>query len=111
MRHAALFRSALLTPLAGLLIVGGVAAQATPRMIPGFDPGRAMLNDTPFFDAFKVRTLEPLAAALRANKVEKETPVLALVRGGRHLALLTMQMSYHHVAQGEMAGEPWMVSF
>jgi hypothetical protein len=27
------------------------------------------------------------------------------------LALLTQQMSYHHLAQGEMAGEPWMVSF
>jgi hypothetical protein len=26
------------------------------------------------------------------------------------LALLTKQMVYHHVAQGEIAGEPWMVS-
>lgn len=111
MRPAVLRRSVFLAPLAGLLIVGSAGAQATPRMVPGFDPGRAMLNDTPFFDAFKVRNLESLAAALRAKKVDAETPVLALVRGGRHLALLTMQMSYHHVAQGELAGEPWMVSF
>jgi hypothetical protein len=27
------------------------------------------------------------------------------------LALVTDQMAYHHVAQGEIAGEPWMVSF
>jgi hypothetical protein len=27
------------------------------------------------------------------------------------LAFLTDQMAYHHVAQGEMNGEPWMVSF
>ena len=25
--------------------------------------------------------------------------------------LLTDQMAYHHVAQGDIAGEPWMVSF
>lgn len=106
-----LVRTLFLTPMAGLLIAGWAGAQSTPRMAPGFDPGRAMLNDKPFFDAFKVQKLESLAGALRENKVEKETPVLALVRGGRHLALLTMQMSYHHVAQGEMAGEPWMVSF
>ena len=36
---------------------------------------------------------------------------MVMVRGGQHLALSTMQMSYHHVAQGELAGEPWMVSF
>jgi hypothetical protein len=27
------------------------------------------------------------------------------------VALVTDQMAYHHVAQGEIAGEPWMVSF
>jgi hypothetical protein len=27
------------------------------------------------------------------------------------LAFLTDQMVYHHVAQGETNGEPWMVSF
>ena len=31
--------------------------------------------------------------------------------GGSTLTFLTMQMSYHHIAQGDLAGEPWMVSF
>jgi len=30
---------------------------------------------------------------------------------GQKLALVTRQMAYHHVAQGELAGEPWMVTF
>lgn len=37
--------------------------------------------------------------------------MLAFEAGGRTLALVSSQMSYHHVAQGEMAGEPWMVTF
>jgi hypothetical protein len=30
---------------------------------------------------------------------------------GNTLVLVSSQMSYHHVAQGEMEGEPWMVTF
>ena len=31
--------------------------------------------------------------------------------GGKTLVLVSSQMAYHHVAQGEMEGEPWMVTF
>jgi hypothetical protein len=35
---------------------------------------------------------------------------MVIERNDWMLALLTKQMIYHHVAQGEMSGEPWMVS-
>ena len=38
-----------------------------------------------------------------------------IIRGvagsGKTLVLVSSQMTYHHVAQGEMEGEPWMVTF
>ena len=51
---------------------------------------------------------EPVDATWR---VDDDTALLVLKQGGSTLTFLTMQMSYHHIAQGELAGEPWMVSF
>lgn len=93
-----------------LLGASSASAQELPSA-PDFDPDRAMLNDSPMFDPFRVTDMEPLADALSEGKVRNDTPVLSVERGGTQLALLTMQMSYHHVAQGELKGEPWMVSF
>lgn len=89
-------------------------ADPAPGDVPSvdpFDPARAILNDAPWFDPFRVTTMESLAEVLEEGRVTEETPLLVLERGGRHLALSTMQMSYHHVAQGKMAGEPWLVTF
>ena len=105
-------RSALaLAPLAALVFQGPAAAQEQMKAVPGFDPGRAILHDTWGFDPFRPTNFESLADALAARKVVEDTPLLVLTRGDTRLALLTTQMSYHHVAQGELAGEPWMVSF
>lgn len=49
----------------------------------------------------------PLKAAQLANDVE----LLAFERGGERRVLLAEEMHYHHIAQGELAGEPYMVSF
>lgn len=117
-RSCWLFCVALLSML-GLVVGGPAQAQAQERapaqepmpQVPGFEPGRAILNDAPWFDPFRVLTMESLAEALDEGSVTEETPLLVLTRGGFHLALLTMQMTYHHVAQGTLQGEPWMVSF
>jgi len=37
--------------------------------------------------------------------------LIAFERGGMHRAFLAREMAYHHVAQGELAGEPYLVSF
>lgn len=86
-------------------------AQEAMSQIEDFDPGRAILNDEPWFDPFRPTSVEPLRDALEDGRLTSDAALMVLERNGRHLALPTMQMSYHHVAQGDLAGEPWMVSF
>ena len=63
------------------------------------------------FEPFRVTETEPLQDAISANKLQGDTRVLVLDHPAGPLAFLTDQMVYHHVAQGETNGEPWMVSF
>ena len=77
----------------------------------GFDAERAFLGSEPIFTPLYDPSFEPLDEVLRRGAVEDDTPLLVFDAGGETLALVTAQMSYHHVAQGEMAGEPWMVTF
>ncbi len=100
-----------LVPSAALAVVSDTEGEGETKRVLGFEPGRAILDDAWGFDPFPVATTEPLKDALEAGKVREETPVLLLARGNTRLALLTEQMSYHHIAQGELEGEPWMVSF
>ncbi len=111
MRITPLRFALLIVPLAGLALVSSAEGQEHMKQVPGFEPGRAILSDVSQFDPFPVTTMEPLEDALEAGKVGEETAVLLLRRGDTRLALLTEQMSYHHIAQGELEGEPWMVSF
>ncbi len=83
----------------------------TRKTIPEFDVSRATLSDKDEFQPFRVNTTRPLQEALASGNVGEDTQVLAMEGTVGALALLTRQMCYHHVAQGEMAGEPWMVSF
>ena len=101
------FRAATSAVVALLALPAVVFAQTAED----FDEGRAMLSDAPMFDAFYPTTYGSLAELRRSGRVGDDTAVLALHRGTAVLTLLTMQMSYHHVAQGELRGEPWMVSF
>lgn len=77
----------------------------------GFDTDRALFWAEPNFVPLRDPEWTPLRTALRANEVDDDTPVLVFEAGGETLVLVSSQMSYHHVAQGEMAGEPWMVTF
>lgn len=113
----------LLLTLTALALLAGVSAEGAaqmPGMIPadpdvarkdGFDTDRAIFWEERNFDPLRNPEWESLADARRAGKVADETPVLTFESGGQALVLVTSQMSYHHVAQGEMAGEPWMVTF
>ena len=100
-----------LVPPAALAVVSPTEGEGKMKRVLGFEPGRAILSDTWGFDPFRVTKTEPLKSALEDGRVGKETGVLLLQRGDTRLALLTEQMSYHHIAQGELEGEPWMVSF
>ncbi|MEM7414874.1 MAG: hypothetical protein AAF389_05205 [Gemmatimonadota bacterium] len=93
-------------PLVAML-PGTVEAQTAED----FDESRAYLGEAPMFDAFYPEAYEPLSTLLRDGRVDDDTAILRLRRGDTTLTLITNQMSYHHIAQGELAGEPWMVSF
>ena len=86
-----------------------VAAQQSGK--PVFDRSRAWLVDSTIFAPFQVTTTTLLRDALAKGTLENETNLLVLEERGVRLALVTSQMAYHHVAQGDIAGEPWMVAF
>lgn len=77
----------------------------------GFDVDRAVFWERPNFVPLRDPEWKPLSEALRAGDLDDDTPVVVFEAGGRTLVLVTSQMAYHHLAQGEMEGEPWMVTF
>ncbi len=77
----------------------------------GFDTDRAIFWAKRNFDPLRNPEWTSLRGALRDGHVNDETPIVVFEAGGETLALVTSQMSYHHVAQGDRAGEPWMVTF
>ncbi len=77
----------------------------------GFDIDRALFWSAPNFVPLRDPDWRSLSDALRAGVVSDDTPVLVFEAGGATLVLVSSQMTYHHVAQGDMNGEPWMVTF
>lgn len=77
----------------------------------GFDTERAIFWERPNFVPLRDPEWSGLKEARRQGHVADETPVLVFDFAGETLVLVSTQMSYHHVAQGKMAGEPWMVTF
>lgn len=55
----------------------------------------------------KVSHEQPLVDA----NLPLDTELMAFERNGERRVLLVREMIYHHVAQGELAGEPYLVSF
>ncbi len=98
-------------PLAGQ--VSPPRAEIDPELPvqPGFDIERAYIGRAPLFQPLHDPSFTSLGEARRGGRVAEDSPILVFEAGGRTLSLVTAQMSYHHVAQGEIAGEPWMVTF
>ncbi|MBC8405300.1 MAG: hypothetical protein H8E15_08750 [Planctomycetes bacterium] len=48
---------------------------------------------------------------LSAISLADDVAILIFERGRQRRGLLARQMSYHHVAQGDLAGEPYVVTF
>ena len=88
-----------------------VAADPNMPTKDGFDTGRAIFWSAPNFVPLRDPDWRSLSDARRAREVSDDTPVLVFEAGGSTLVLVTSQMSYHHVAQGDRNGEPWMVTF
>lgn len=102
---------------AAAALVALVTLSATPLVAQvqttdtEFDLDRAWISEPGQVDPFLVEQVKPLAAALDARELEKSTWLLVVEHPAGRLALVTDQLSYHHVAQGSIRGEPWMVSF
>ena len=79
--------------------------------IETFDASRAKILDKPKFKPFYPRQYLPLSIALERGDVDAEQRLVLAEVGSQALALDLKQMAYHHVAQGELAGEPWLVTF
>ena len=77
----------------------------------GFDTDRAIFWARPNFTPLRDPEWQSLLGARRTGAVSDETTVLTFDIRGKTLVLVSSQMTYHHVAQGEMEGEPWMVTF
>jgi hypothetical protein len=104
----------------GLATTAASLAAQMPAMIEvdpntpvkeGFDTDRALLFEESNFVPLRDPAWQSLRSVLRAGDVADDTRLLVFEVGGEKLALVSAQMSYHHVAQGEMNGEPWMVTF
>lgn len=76
-----------------------------------FDPSRAALFDRDVFAPFRVLQYEQLTGLVERGRIRQRTPVLVTELPVQPVALITTQMAYHHVAQGDIAGKPWLVSF
>ncbi len=73
-----------------------------------FDASRARLRDPDMFMRFRV---PGEGTPLHDLGWEADEDILVIERGGRRLAFLVNQMTYHHVAQGRLAGHPYVISF
>jgi len=85
--------------------------QATDPSIQTFDPDRAWLRETDHFKPFRVSATEPLQRVLADEKVKPDASVLVMQHPAGTIVFLTTQMAYHHIAQGQIAGEPYLVTF
>ncbi|MFQ5985881.1 MAG: DUF3179 domain-containing (seleno)protein [Thermoplasmata archaeon] len=73
-----------------------------------FDADRAWLREPDLFQRFRVpEEGEPLADA----NLDPTEMLLIVERGDARRAFLVRQISYHHLAQGGLDGEPYLVSF
>lgn len=48
---------------------------------------------------------------LSQSSLPADEELILVERAGKYRALLAREMAYHHVAQGELAREPYLVTF
>ncbi|MFQ5919409.1 MAG: DUF3179 domain-containing (seleno)protein [Thermoplasmata archaeon] len=73
-----------------------------------FDAERAWLREPDLFPRFRIPDLgDPLAD----GKLDPDETLLVIEREGHRRAFRVKEMAYHHVAQGELAGQPYLLAF
>ena len=49
--------------------------------------------------------------SLKPANLNPDEELIVIERKGEYRAFLAHEMAYHHVAQGELAGKPYLISF
>lgn len=73
-----------------------------------FEPDRAWLREPDLFQRFRV---PEQGVPLAASKVDPDAMFLVVARERIRRAFLVTEMAYHHLAQGALGGQPYLVSF
>jgi hypothetical protein len=103
---------------AGLIYAAVVLAQ--PQVMPeipngpakpGFDIARFSPTAVGTFETFYVKDTYPLKKVLDEGKVAADTRLLVITTAAGRLALITDQMTYHHIAQGRARNKDWLAAF
>lgn len=76
-----------------------------------FEASRAKLSDKDLFKRFLVKEHDSLKELVFKGKLDIKEELLVIERNGERLAFSVKQMAYHHVAQGNLAGQPYLVNF
>ena len=61
--------------------------------------------------AFEPFQIPAQGVSLSKLNLPSDLELIIVTRNGSTRALVAREMAYHHVAQGELNGEPYMVSF
>jgi len=101
----------LLAPLVVIAQPGVTLDDNAQRAIDTFDIERAFVSEEQIFVPYHVTDVQRLSDALANGKIQNDMRLVVLERKEGELAFLVQQIAYHHIAQGEMKGKPYMVSF
>ncbi|QKG83695.1 hypothetical protein GXN76_03860 [Kroppenstedtia pulmonis] len=63
------------------------------------------------FERYDVSDTRSLQEVVKKGELKGNDSLLVVERGGERLSFSVYDMTYYHVAQGELAGEPYMVAF
>jgi hypothetical protein len=61
--------------------------------------------------AFEPFQVPAHGASLSSLNLPPDLELIVLTRNGSSRAFVVREMAYHHVAQGELEGQPYLVSF
>ena len=102
-----LVTSLLAIPIASAFIHHHAAAQAREA----FDSTRVWISENSPYETYHVTDTRPLREAMDDGTIDKRTYMVVMERPEITLAMVMQQVAWHHAVQGEVNGEPWMVSF
>jgi hypothetical protein len=110
-------KTVLTAAAVGVMYPAAAFAQANMPRIPngpakpGFDISRFAPTAVGTFETFYVKDTYTLRKVLDEGRVAADTRLLVITTAAGRLALISDQMTYHHIAQGRAGNKDWMATF